>query len=84
MEELQKGFAWVTLTYEDNSVKILYTTLNKEILTRKGITLPNNNLYDFNFREYVRFDNSKIIDIAISKDKPLFEQEVLNFANRFI
>ena len=83
MELLQAGIAWVVLKFSDNSVQLIRTTLNESILTNYGVKPRVGYFYDLNHGVFVQF-REDAIDITVSEQKPEFQDEVINFANRFI
>lgn len=80
---LKNQKAWITMYFDDNSVKCLQTTLNKDILASFGVTPKAGYLYDLERGEYVAF-REDASTINVTAEKPEFEDEVINFANRFI
>lgn len=83
LTQIKESICYVTLKFADNSAKVIRTTLNKDILKEKGIRLKTNTFFDLDTYTYVPFRDD-IMDIEISKEKPIFDSEVINFANRFI
>lgn len=80
---IKNGIGFVTMKFADGSVKVIRTTLNKNILAEKGIRLKTNTFFDLDKFTYVPF-RSDVIDITITQDKPNFDSEVANFVNQFI
>lgn len=80
---LKNQKAWVTMHFDDNSVKCIQTTLNKDILASFGVTPKAGYFYDLVRGEYVAF-REDAIKVDVTTEKPIFEDEVINFANRFI
>lgn len=83
MEILKKGVGWVVITFDDNSVKVIKTTLNTAILANYGVKPVIGYFYDLNRGELVEF-REDATDISVFEDEPIFDDEVINFANRFI
>lgn len=83
MEELKEGWAWVTWSFADGSKKHVLSTLSPVLLGKVGVLPKSGYLYDKNRREYVRFRDDAI-DVSVSKEKPVYEKEVLQFASQFI
>lgn len=83
MERVTKGIAWIVFTFSDGTKQCLRTTLSKEVLEGLGVTPRENALYDMEQNLFVPF-RKDAIDVAFFDEKPLFEQEVLQFASRFI
>lgn len=81
--KLLNQICWVTVKFPDKSVRVIKTTLNESILTRFGAIAKPGYFYDLKYGEYIKFrDDAE--DISVSTEEPIFEDEVINFANRFI
>ena len=83
MDMLYKGKAWVVFNFKDGTKITIYTSLSVKVLRSEGVEPRKNYLWDFNRGIFVAFrQDAESIDIF--EDKPLFDEEVLNFASRFI
>lgn len=80
---MKKQKAWLTMYFKDNSVKVINTTLNETILASFGVTPKAGYFYDLERGEFVAF-REDATRIEVSIEKPIFDDEVINFANRFI
>jgi hypothetical protein len=83
MELLLNGIGWVTILYKDGSLRVIHTTLNEDILASYGVKPRVGFIFDVDRGEFVAF-REDATDINVSSDKPVFTDEVINFANRFI
>lgn len=83
IKRLLQGIYWITIKFPDNSVRVLRTTLNNNIMADFGVKSKVGYFYDLDRGEYVRF-REDATDVSLSEEKPLFEEEVITFANRFI
>ena len=83
MDILQNGIGYVVLTLDDDSIKVLKTTLNQKILLTYGVTAKTGSFFDLETLSFYDFRND-VKTIEIYKDKPKFEKELINFVNRFI
>lgn len=83
MEKLINGKAWVIFTFSDGTKQCVYTTLNTKIMKEYGVPLKPHTLFNLHTLQYVPFrEDAKSVDIVDTK--PIFDEEVLNFASRFI
>ena len=80
---LQTTACWVCMHFADTSVRKVHTTLNPDILAEYGVTPRKNYFYDLEANVFVPF-REDACEVTISADRPEYEQEVLQFANRFI
>lgn len=83
IEQLNEKIMWVTISFADNSVKLVKTTLNKNILASYGVTPKAGYFYDLRHGEFVKF-RQDACKIDVTEEQPVFDDEVINFANRFI
>lgn len=83
LDILKNGVGWVTMRYPDGSVRVIKTTMREDILEKYGAELKNDRCYDLVRGEYVLFSDT-VSNIEVSSDIPVFDDEVINFANRFI
>lgn len=83
LDIIKNGIGYVTMTFSDNSVKVIRTTINSQILHEKGVGVKPNTFFDLDKYKYYKFRDD-VVDISVSKEKPQFDSEVINFANKFI
>lgn len=83
MEILLSGIGYITMTFSDNSVKVIKSTLNQQILQEYGVTIKRHHIFCIDTGDFIPI-REDAIDISISSDYPVFKNEVNNFANRFI
>lgn len=83
MELLQKMSCWVCMHFKDGTVKCIHTTLNTDILAKYGASPREEHFFDLEHGVFVPFRRDAV-EITVSEEKPKFEQEVLQFASRFI
>lgn len=83
MELLNEKDCWVCMQFADGSVRSIHTTLNKNVLDEHGAAPRNEHFFDLDHNVYVPFRRDAV-DIVVRSEKPAFDQEVLQFASRFI
>lgn len=83
MERLLRGKAWVVFNFKDGTKVTVYTTISREILRSEGVEPRKDCLWDFHRGMYIPFrQDAESVDIF--EDMPVYDEEVLNFASRFI
>ena len=83
MDILVNGAAWVILTFEDGTKQCIFTTLCHDIFKQRGIEPKKGSFYDLEHNRYVPY-RKDAVDVSVSRDKPVFGSEVLDFASRYI
>lgn len=81
MEELLSGICNVVWIYPDGSKKVIFTTLNQDILAQVGVVHRPGHLYDFKRKKYIKFDRRVKFVMLIDELDEL--EEVDAFANLF-
>lgn len=81
--KLKTGIAWVTLKFDDDSVLPIKTTLNEDILANYGVAPRVGYFYDLNKGRFIPF-RTDAVSVQVDEHEPEFEDEVINFVNRFI
>ena len=66
---LLEGIAWVTLSFDDKSVRVIKTTLSEKILSEFGVKAKPGYFYDLKHGEYVPFEEHPVT-IKATKIKP--------------
>lgn len=83
MEILLNGVGFVCMTFVDGSMKVIRTTLCKELLSKYGVSAKEHHIFCLdtgNFYE-IRED---AVDISVTAEKPVFGNGVNEFASKFI
>lgn len=83
MEILLSGIGYITMTFSDDSVKVIKSTLNRQILREYGVTARRHYIFCIDTGDFIPI-REDAIDISVNSDYPVFKNEVNNFANRFI
>lgn len=83
MDILEKSAAWVSFIFEDSSRMTIYTSCSADYLDRVGAKLRPDSFYDLVHFRYVPFPKDAV-QVEVSEEKPVWGQEVLDFASRFI
>lgn len=83
MDLLCKDKAWVVFNFKDGTKVTIFTSISEKILRAEGVEPRKDYLWDFNRGIYIPF-RSDAESVDIFKERPLFDEEVLNFASRFI
>lgn len=83
VEELQREDGWVDMIFADGTRQIVHTTLNKDLLHRNGAIARENAFFDLERQNYVPFRKDAVA-IKVYRSRPVFDEEVLQFASRFI
>ena len=81
--KLKTKEAWVTIKFSDDSVQLIKTTLNEDILANYGVTPRVGCFYDLIKGRFIPF-RTDAVSVSVDNDKPEFEDEVINFVNKFI
>lgn len=83
LNELMTNWMWVTFTFKDGSKKHILTTLSDTLLESVGVSNRTDCVYDRTCNQFFQI-REDAIDVKVSKEKPVYSEEVLNFASRFI
>lgn len=81
MEEVLRGICNVVWVYPDGSKKVIFTTLNQDILAQVGVVYRPEHFYDFKRKKYIKFDRSVRFVMLLDELDEL--EEVDAFANLF-
>lgn len=84
MEEFKNKWMWVVFVFKDGSRKHLYSTMSKKLLSEVNATLRKDYLFDLVTKSYVSI-REDAVEVLFFNEKPEYQdEEVLNFASRFI
>lgn len=83
MNILLNGVGYITMTFSDDSVKVIKSTLNQQILQQYGVTARRHHIFCIDTGDFIPI-REDAVDISVSSDYPVFKNEVNDFANRFI
>ena len=83
MEVLLKGVGYLCMTFVDGSMKVIRTTLNKELLSKYGVSAKEHHIFCLDTGNFYKL-RGDAVDINVTAEKPIFENEVNEFASRFI
>lgn len=83
MEDLINGICFVVFEFGDGTHQTIRSTLNKDILLQYGAAPKENYLYDIAHAEYVKI-REDAVNVMVSKEKPVSEEVLFRFADRFI
>lgn len=86
-ELLHTSVCFVCIGYDDGSVLMLTTTLNKDILSNYGVTkLITGTLYDVERKRFYTIDRCiKFVNVYKTKEDMYIDRKEIDcFANRFI
>lgn len=84
MEILNKGIGWVVQTMADGSVRVIRTSLNKDVLNSYGVQPRESYLFDLDRGTFypIRED---AVSIDVYDKKPVIDDKgVSDFVNKFI
>lgn len=83
MEILLNGVGYLIMTFADGSAKVIRTTLNKGILNEYGVSAREHHIFCLDTGNFYKLRDDAV-DIDITLEKPVFENEVNEFAGKFI
>ena len=83
IDTLCAGKAWVNMRFTDGTVRSVHTTLNSKILAEYGVENREDHFFDLDRGIFVHF-RTDATDISVTQSKPEYDEEVLQFASRFI
>ena len=82
LDLLEKEVCFVNVEYNDESVLILHTTLNQEVLAKSFAYRKENFLFDIDrYRYFVIDDDDDCIRIRITQENIYEHDEVISFIN---
>lgn len=80
---LENSDCWVNMEFSDGTIQSIHTTLNTSLLSKYGATTKIDHFFDLDRGIFVPF-RKDATSVTISKEKPQYDKEVLQFASRFI
>lgn len=83
IEWLLDGSAWVSFCFTDGTVQSFLTSLNKDVLIEYGIIPVKDFLLDLEQLRLIKW-REDIQDIQITREKPVYQDEVNRFGSSFI
>lgn len=83
MERLYHKKAWVVFRFQDGTRITINTTLSHALLQKEGIMPRKGFLWDFNRNRYMKFRRDAV-SVDVFDNRPVYDEEVLQFASRFI
>jgi hypothetical protein len=83
MELLINGIGYVSLRFSDGSCKTIRASLNKGILSSYGVESRQGYFYDIDKQQFVEF-RPDADTVEVYDHFPIYENEVVKFASRFI
>lgn len=83
MDLLLNGVGYLKFTFSDLSEKVIRTTLNPNILAKYGVSAKEHHIFCIDTGTFVPI-REDAIDVMVSKEPPEFNNEVNEFASRFI
>lgn len=83
MEQLMNSDGWVSFVFSDGTRKTIHTSLSASVLREAGAVLREGFFFDLERGVYTPFP-AGACSVDVTREKPIFESEVLNFADRFI
>ena len=79
---LEKEECFVNVEYNDGSVLVLHTTLNKELLAKQYTYNKDNALFDLDrYRYFIIEDDNDCTQITITKENIYENDELISFIN---
>lgn len=83
MDILMNGDGWVQMVFRDGTVQSIHTSLNESFLRSNGAGVKQGYLFDLERLRYVCF-REDATEVFVTKEKPEFDSEVLEFASKYI
>ena len=78
IENLAKGFCWVTITFPDDSQRVIRTTLDRKLFLRDNIVpCEGSVLFDFDNKEYINFTGCKLQGIPAQQEAKVENGRIL-------
>jgi hypothetical protein len=83
LDYLQKNIGYVCFSYDDGSVVVIHTTMNKEMLAGLEYNKPELGLYDVDKYRWIDLSFISSDSVMTITDTPPRLSEVNSFVNRF-